>query len=116
MVADGNDLLGYAVVINAEIIFPSLSDFPTAVALLYTTSTTPKAQGTHLKLFKRCSWTFSGMHCSASCLEKQTLEADHVRLMLNYLDIGEQDNGLHICVMDCEMENHFNVIVCVTAP
>ena len=34
MVADGDDLLGFAVVINAEIIFPSLSDFPTAVALL----------------------------------------------------------------------------------
>ena len=36
MVADGDDLLGFAVVIDAEIIFPSLSDFPTTVALIYT--------------------------------------------------------------------------------
>ncbi|XP_059209537.1 uncharacterized protein LOC131988443 [Centropristis striata] len=34
MVADGDDTVGFAVVIEEEIILPSLSDFPIAVALL----------------------------------------------------------------------------------
>ncbi|KAG5271521.1 hypothetical protein AALO_G00180950 [Alosa alosa] len=34
VVADGNDTVGFAVVIEEEIILPSLSDFPTAVALM----------------------------------------------------------------------------------
>ncbi|XP_059201647.1 uncharacterized protein LOC131981391 [Centropristis striata] len=34
VVADGDDTVGFAVVIKEEIILPSLSDFPTAVALL----------------------------------------------------------------------------------
>ena len=68
MVADGDDLLGFAVVINAEIIFPSLSDFPTAVALLmgllYTINIDyPKGTRYTFKSFKRCSWTL--VECTA---------------------------------------------------
>ena len=34
MVTDEDNLLGFAVVLDAEIVFQSISDFPTAVALL----------------------------------------------------------------------------------
>ena len=74
MVADGNDTVGFAVVIEEEIILPSLSDFPTAavallMGLLYALNIDyPKDTRYTFEVIQKVLMDIGGGHCTALVL------------------------------------------------